>query len=184
MKKSRIVNIIKEEISSVLSEQQSDVDKVASQIKQRAMAVFKDLAAAGVPKDKAKEAALAAQRAAFEAEDTSKIPGIMAKIQSDAHLAHIGVNNKMPGDQEDQPSPDTQSPSAPIKRVTIPGDFAALQKIYYKIRNRANKGNAADLTRRRVAQHVAKARKMKNGYAALIAHIKKKYPNDPEAQAL
>ena len=97
MKRSDIVKIIKEEISNTLKEQEG-VDKVEAQIKQRVMQAFKDLLAVGLPRAQAKAAAMKAHTAAYNAKDTSKIPGIIARIQSDAHLAHIGVSNKMPED--------------------------------------------------------------------------------------
>tara|TARA_R100001510_G_C7572128_1_gene148143 strand:+ start:145 stop:687 length:543 start_codon:yes stop_codon:yes gene_type:complete len=115
VKRSQLIKIIKEELTQVLLEQQSDADVIDSQIRKRSMAVFRDLVDVGVPTEKAKEAALAANRAAYAAKDTSKIPGIMAKIQSDAHLAHIGVNNKIPGDRS---SSSTKRNSLPTSAIT------------------------------------------------------------------
>jgi len=59
-----------------------------------------------------------------------------------------------------------------------------LTQDYYKIRMNASGGNAGQLTMRRVRQHVAKAKSMTDGYAKLVAYIKKKYPEDQLAQNL
>jgi hypothetical protein len=59
-----------------------------------------------------------------------------------------------------------------------------LTKVYYKIRMNASGGNAGQLTMRRVRQHVAKAKSMTDGYAKLVAYIKKKYPEEQLAQNL
>ena len=59
-----------------------------------------------------------------------------------------------------------------------------LTKAYFKIRTKATGGRAAQLTLRKVQQHVAKAKSMPDGYAKLVAYIKKKYPEDQMAQGL
>ena len=152
------------------------------------MNIYKDLLDAGLPKKDAKNAAFAAQKAALEAEDTSRIPAIMMKIQSDAHQAHIGVNNTLPGDEDSQPEPAKASPSvtpSSAKATTTTGDFSSLEKAYYDIRIRANP-NVADRTQvlQRVRRHIKQSKNMQDGYAKLIAYIKKKYPNDSQAQSL
>ena len=63
-------------------------------------------------------------------------------------------------------------------------DWSNLTQTYFKIRNKANGGNSAQLTMRRVKKHVAKAKSMPDGYAKLVAYIKNKYPDSPLAQGL
>lgn len=63
-------------------------------------------------------------------------------------------------------------------------DWNNLTQTYFKIRNKANGGATAQLTLRRVKQHVAKAKSMPDGYAKLVAYIKNKYPDSPLAQGL
>ena len=55
-------------------------------------------------------------------------------------------------------------------------DWKGLRKAYIACRNKANRGVARSLTVRRVDKHIAKARRMENGWSKLIQYVNKRYP--------
>ena len=55
-------------------------------------------------------------------------------------------------------------------------DWDTLAKTYLRCRLKASGGTAPGLHRRRVARHIAQAKRQQDGWNKLVAHINKKYP--------